>query len=110
VNLVAQAAARASLRDPDQVTRSRAVNRAGKVYLAEQLGRLGLTVVPSEANFLLVELARLGKDLFEALLRRGVIVRTLDIYGLPTHVRITIGTPEENERLVRELRSVLADG
>jgi histidinol-phosphate aminotransferase len=110
VNLIAQAAARASLRDPEQVTRSRAVNRAGKLYLAEQLGRLGLTVVPSEANFLLVELGRPGKDVFEALLRRGVIVRTLDIYGLPSHVRVTIGTPEENERFVRELRSVLADG
>jgi histidinol-phosphate aminotransferase len=110
VNLIAQAAARASLRDPEQVTRSRAVNRAGKLYLTEQLGRLGLKVVPSEANFLLVELGRPGKDVFEALLRRGVIVRTLDIYGLPSHVRVTIGTPEENERFVRELCSVLADG
>jgi histidinol-phosphate aminotransferase len=109
VNLIAQAAARASLRDPEQVTRSRSVNRAGKRYLTEQLGRLGLTVVPSEANFVLVDLGQPGQAVFEALLRRGVIVRTLDIYGLPTHLRVTVGTPEQNERFVGELRSVLAD-
>jgi histidinol-phosphate aminotransferase len=109
VNLVAQAAARASLQDNNQVTRSRSVNRAGKGYLTEQLGRLGLMVVPSEANFVLVDLGRPGQAVFEALLRRGVIVRTLDLYGLPTHLRVTVGTLEENERFVGELRSVLAD-
>jgi histidinol-phosphate aminotransferase len=107
VNLIAQAAARASLRDPGQVTRSRDLNRAGKAYLTDQLTRLGLQVAPSEANFLLVDLGRPGQTVFEALLRRGVIIRTLDIYGLPSHVRVTIGTQEEIERFVRELRSVL---
>jgi histidinol-phosphate aminotransferase len=110
VNLVAQAAARASLRDPDQVSRSREMNRQGKEYLTRALESLGLTVVPTEANFLLVDVGVPCVPLFEALLRRGVVVRTLDIYGLTTHLRVTIGTPDGNERLVAALRAVLEDG
>jgi histidinol-phosphate aminotransferase len=55
----------------------------------------------------LVDVARPCQPVFEALLRRGVIVRTADIYGLPAHLRVTIGRPEDNERLVRELEAVL---
>lgn len=110
VNLVAQAAARASLKDPGQVTRSRETNRAGKAYLTAELERMGLQVVPTEANFVFVDLKRDCRAVFEALLRRAVVVRTGDIFGLPTHIRVTIGTPEQNERFVRELKAVLADG
>jgi histidinol-phosphate aminotransferase len=109
VNLIAQAAARASLRDPDQVTRSCETNRRGKAYLTRELNAMGLAVVPSEANFLLVDVGIPCGPIFEALLRRGVVVRTLDIYGLPTHLRVTIGTTEGNERFIQALRAVLAD-
>lgn len=108
VNLVAQAAARASLKDPEQVARSRDTNRAGKGFLTSELTAMGLEVVPTEANFLFVDLKRDCRAVFEALLRRGVVVRTGDIFGLPTHVRVTIGTPDQNERFLRELRAVLA--
>jgi histidinol-phosphate aminotransferase len=107
VNLVAQAAARASLKDPGQVARSRETNRAGKALLTAELEGMGLGVVPTEANFLFVDLKRDCRAVFEALLRRAVIVRTGDIFGLPNHVRVTIGTPEQNERFLRELHSVL---
>lgn len=108
VNLIAQAAARASLKDPGQVSRSRETNRAGKQFLTMALEGLGLDVVPTEANFLFVDLKRECRAVFEALLRRAVVVRTGDVFGLPTHVRVTIGTPEQNERFLRELRAVLA--
>jgi histidinol-phosphate aminotransferase len=110
VSLIAQAAARASLRDPEQVRRSCDTNRAGKAYLTQELTRMGLGVVPTEANFLFVDLGRDCRPVFEALLRRAVVVRTGDIFGLPTHVRVTIGTQEQNERFLRELQAVLAEG
>ncbi len=107
VNSLAQAAARASLRDADQVDRSRRMNREGKQALAAAFDTMGLPHAPTEANFILVDVKRDCRDVFEGLLRRGVIVRTGDIFGLPTHLRVTIGTAEQNERFLRELRAVL---
>jgi histidinol-phosphate aminotransferase len=107
VNSLAQAAACASLRDPDQVARSRRVNREGKAKLTSAFDAMGLPHVPTAANFILVDVRQDCRQVYEGLLRRGVIVRTGDIFGLPTHLRVTIGTPEENDRFLRELRAVL---
>jgi histidinol-phosphate aminotransferase len=104
---LAQVAARASLEDPDQVQRSRDNNRAGRERFYAAFRELGLRWAPTEANFVFVDLGRDCRPVYEALLRRGVIVRTGDIFGLPTHVRVTIGTPDENERFIRELQSIL---
>jgi len=109
VSSVGQIAAIESLRDPDQVTRGREVNRAGKSYLAREFTRLGLTFPPTDANFIFVDLGRDCRACFDALLRRGVIVRTGDIFDLPTHVRISIGSAEENRILVAAVEEVLRE-
>jgi histidinol-phosphate aminotransferase len=106
-NCLAQVAATAALQDAEHVQQSAAVNEAGRRYLLEQCGALGLRVVPSVANFLLADVGRPGPAVANALLPHGVIVRPVAGYGLPTHVRITVGTAVENERCVAALRAVL---
>lgn len=108
VNSLAQVAAIASLADPTQVERSRRINRAGLRQLEAGFRRLGLRWVPSHANFVLVDVGRSCIPVFEALLRRGVIVRTGDIFGLPTWLRVTVGRPSENRRFLAALGEVLA--
>jgi histidinol-phosphate aminotransferase len=101
VNVLAEVAGLAALDDSEHVARSRASNAAGADYLTHELGALGIEVVPTDANFLQ---ARTGPDVYEPLLREGVIVRPLAGFGLTDYVRITIGRPEENERVVKALR------
>jgi histidinol-phosphate aminotransferase len=72
-------------------------------YLTRELSALGHEVWPTDANYLLV---RLGSGMSERLLHEGVIVRALGGFGMPDHVRITIGLPEENERLIKTLRKL----
>ncbi len=107
VSSVAMEAARASLRDHAQVERSVKVVREGKAYLYRQFERLGLAYVPTHANFILVDVASDCRQVFEGLLRQGVIVRTGDIFGLPTHIRVTIGLPEQNQRFIVALEKAL---
>jgi histidinol-phosphate aminotransferase len=107
VNSMAQAAAVAALEDDDFVERSRIMVREGLAFLEQELGRLGVCYVPAVVNFMLVKVGK-GRDVFEALLREGVIVRPMDAYGLPEYVRVTVGTRPENERFLEALRVVLA--
>ncbi|MFZ5862781.1 MAG: histidinol-phosphate transaminase [Nitrospirota bacterium] len=102
---VAQAAALAALGDDAHVRASRMVNAAGKTYFTKECARLGLAVLPSEANFLYIDVGRDARALFERLLREGVIVRHFDGRWL----RITIGLPEENTRCMAALEKVLTD-
>jgi histidinol-phosphate aminotransferase len=102
VNTLAQVAALAALDDDAHVERTRQVNREGMAYLREAFAGLGLECVPSWANFILVKVGN-AQRLYDALLRQGVIVRPVPVYGFPEHVRVTVGTREENERLVRAL-------
>jgi histidinol-phosphate aminotransferase len=101
VNRLAEAAALAALDDQEHAERSRAVNAEGMAYLSRELPALGVAVWPSDANFLL---AKLWAGAGDQLLREGIIVRPLAGFGMPEHVRISIGLPEENERLVKTLR------
>jgi histidinol-phosphate aminotransferase len=107
VSSLAQAAATASLGDEQQVERTRQLNRQSKQYLYRELSRIGLSYTHSHANFVWVDLGRDCSAVFAELLRRGVIVRTGDIFGSPTHIRVTTGTPEQNERFVASLTEVL---
>ena len=107
VNSVAQAAAVASLRDTDQVPRTQKLNSEGKRYLCEEFDRLGLKYAPSDANFIFVDTGKDSKEVFQALMQKGVIVRTGDIFGYPTHIRVTIATPAMNQRFIRELKTAL---
>jgi len=98
VSLVAEEAALAALEDADHVARARATNDEGVRFLKREFEALGVETWPTDANFLL---ARTGEGSYDALLREGVIVRPMAGFGLTDVVRITIGTPEENERLVK---------
>ena len=79
------------------------LNREGAEDLNRELGALGIEVWPTDANFLL---AKTGAGSYQLLLREGVIVRPMGGFGLPEHVRITIGTPNENEKLVKALQKI----
>ena len=107
VNRLAEAAAVAALDDEEHASRSRAVNAEGMAYLSRELPPLGVEVWPSDANFLL---ARIGAGVCDRLLREGIIVRPLAGFGMPEHVRISLGLPEENERLVKTLRRLREAG
>src|SRR5438034_214115 len=107
VNALALAGALAALDDEEHVRRTLATNRAGMAFLVEAFRTLGLAHVPSAANFILVRVGD-GARVYEALLRRGVIVRPMAVYGFPEHVRVTVGTEAENARFVAALRAVLA--
>ncbi|MFP6655739.1 MAG: histidinol-phosphate transaminase, partial [Myxococcota bacterium] len=106
VNRLAEVAALAALDDDEHVLRTRKNNQAGIEYLSAELGRMGIETWPTDANFLL---ARTGAGVFDELLRKGVIVRPMAGFGLTEHVRISIGLPEENERLIKCLSEIRAE-
>ena len=106
---VAQAAALAALDDTAHIERSRRFNAEGIAQLSAGFEALGLSPVPTQANFVLVRLPRPGRPVYDALLRRGVIVRPMDGYGLPDCLRITVGTPAENVRCLDALGAVLRE-
>ena len=108
VNAAAQWAALAALEDREHVQRTLEVNRQGMDYLAREIARLGLVFIPSQANFLLVRVGR-ARAVYEGLLRRGVIVRSMEGYDFPEYVRVTIGTMEENRRLIQELKQAVSE-
>src|SRR5262252_6713686 len=104
----AQAAALASLDDPQEIARRRELNAAGRERLAEILRSHGLKPVePSRGNFLFADVGG-GRELFERLQREGVIVRPLDGFGAPEAIRVTVGTPDENEFFAVGLGHVLS--
>jgi histidinol-phosphate aminotransferase len=108
VNLVAQAAGVAAIEDVEHVDRSRALVREERPFLAEGLKALGATVVPSQGNFVFADFpGRPGKELFEALLREGVVVRPMVGYGFPTAQRVTVGLRAENQKCLAALAKVL---
>jgi histidinol-phosphate aminotransferase len=109
VNALALVGAAAALDDEEHVRRTLEGNRAGRSFLGEAVGRLGCAHVPSAANFLLVHVGDGGR-VYEALLRRGVIVRAMGGYGFPEHIRVTVGLPEENRRFVDALAATLRGG
>ena len=106
VSSVAQAAAIAALADTEYVAESAALNRAGLRELGHGLDALGVEYVASHGNFLLVHVGAAGA-VYEKLLRGGVIVRPVANYGLPEHLRVTAGLPEENRRFLEALRFAL---
>ena len=107
VNSLAQAAAAAAISDRDHVRASVGLNRAGMAQLAAGLEALGLSYIPSVGNFVSLDLGRPAGPMNEALLRLGVIVRPIANYGLPNHLRVSIGLPEENARFIAALGTVL---
>ncbi len=106
INLLAQAAVIAAMDDHEYVRRTLEVNAQGIEYLEREFHRLKVRCVPTQGNFFLVDVGD-GVKIFNALLRRGVIVRPMHGYGFPRHVRISVGLPEDNRRLIEALTAVL---
>ncbi len=109
VNSLALAAAEGALADRAHVVESVALVREGMKRLTEAFRELGLSYIPSVANFVAVDLGRPAAPAYEALLREGVIVRPIGGYGMPNHLRVTIGLPQENERFLAALKTVISD-
>lgn len=107
VNTLAQVAAAAAITDHEHIGRTRAFNRAGLEYLQTACERLGLRFVPSQANFLLIEVGCECARIQQELLKRGVLVRTGEVFGMPTFLRVNTGTPEQNERFIEALQHAL---
>jgi histidinol-phosphate aminotransferase len=111
VNNLAQVAGMAALEDAEFMRRTVEVNRAGRQFLYGEFDRLGLRYAPSHTNFILVEIGPRARVVYQKLLERGVIVRPCNGYDLPDYLRITVGLPEQNARLIAALEEVLtADG
>jgi histidinol-phosphate aminotransferase len=106
VNAVAQAGALAALADDAHIRRTKALTRQGLKFLYREFEKLGLEYVPSHANFVLVRVGK-GGAVFQGLQRQGVIVRPMAGYQLPEWIRVTVGLPAENRRLVQALRATL---
>jgi histidinol-phosphate aminotransferase len=104
VSSLAQRAAIASLDDEAHVRRSVEMNRQERARMTEALRGLGLNPPPSQGNFVFFDLGRPGRDLYEVLLRKGVIVRP---FGATPFIRVTVGTPEQNDRFLAVLREAL---
>ena len=108
VNSIALAAAEAALDDDAHRQRSVAMNAAGLRQLMSGFERLGLKYIPSVGNFISVDVGREAAPVYEALLREGVIVRPVANYGMPNHLRVTVGTSEDNDVIIDSLQKVLA--
>jgi len=107
VNSVAQAAAIAALDDDSHLRETKRVIDEGRAYLQEQFAELQIPFVPAAANFLMVNVAD-GCAVFQKLLRQKIIVRPLKGYGLPEWVRISVGTMEQNKKLIAALREIMS--
>ncbi len=108
VSLPAQLACVEALKDSAFVRRSVALNETQRGFVVRALGDMGFGVGESATNFVFARSPIPGRELFKTLLRQGVIIRPLDEYGLPHHVRVSIGTPAQNKTLLKGLAQVLA--
>jgi len=108
VSALAQAGAEASLSDAARINKAIKLVVAERKKMLVELTTLGLSIIPSSGNFLLIGVSpRRGQALFESLLARGIIVRSMDEYGYPNHIRVTFGLPTENRLFLTALKEVL---
>lgn len=105
-NRLAQAAALAALKDTKHVEKTVKKTLKGKAYLYQALERMNVQFIESETNFILVKVGK-AKEVFEKLLKKGVIVRPMDGYGLPEWIRVTVGSESANKTFIRELEKIL---
>jgi len=109
LNSVAQAAALAALDDDEHLEKSVKLNQEGMQQYEQAFNEMGLSFIPSAANFICVDLGHPAVAVYEALLKEGIIVRPVANYGLPQHLRITIGLPDENTRTIKALKIILSN-
>ena len=107
VNLVAEVGALASVDDEEAVAQRAKANWEQKLYLHREFDKMGLEYTPSEGNFVWVDVKQDSMDIWAKLLAFGVLVRPGKTYSCPTWLRVTIGTPEENEIFIQSLKKVI---
>ncbi len=107
VNSVAQAAALAALDDDEHIKNSVESNKRGKEFLYREFERLGIKYVKTYSNFILFDVGEDADAVYDKLLRKGIIVRSMSGYGYKSMLRVTIGTMDENEIFIKGLREVL---
>ncbi len=108
VNSVALSAAEAALDDTPHLEKTLKLTWDSLDMLAHELQDMGCGVMPGHTNFMLVDTGRDARDVYEAMLRKGVIVRAMGAYGFPSHIRITMGLPEENARFMQAFSEVIS--
>lgn len=109
IGLLSQAGCLAALDDAKHLEHSRHINDEGKAFLYRQFEKMKLMYVPSEGNFILIDLKVDSAETFTRLQKRGVIVRPVKNYGMPTALRVTIGTQRQNKKLVSCLKKVIKE-
>jgi histidinol-phosphate aminotransferase len=107
VNYLAQIAALAALEDEEFVEKSKKLNIDGMRYLEKEFNKLGLFYVESVGNFILVRVEKESNEIFQKLMKLGVIIRPMHGYNLPEFIRVTIGLKKENEKFIKALKQVL---
>ncbi len=107
VNSLAQVAATAALDDTGFVSQTKKLVRDGLGFLYKKIDEIGLEYIPTQTNFFLIKVPGGSKKVYEGMLRQGVIIRSMESYGLPDYIRINVGLQEENERFVKTLKKVL---
>lgn len=107
VGLLAQIACQAALDDVKHVETSRQMNDQGREYLYREFEKMGLFYVPSEGNFIFIDPGLDSDRMFLEMQRMGVIVRPIKNYGYPTALRVTVGTPRQNKKMVRSLKKAI---
>lgn len=106
-NILAQAAASVSLEDNQQILKTRKLIANQKKYLYQEFEKLSLFYIPSVTNFILVNVGQSGEKVFNDLLKKGIIVRPVSEYGFSDWIRVTIGTPAQNRRFIKELKEIM---
>lgn len=107
VNMLAQVGAEAALKDEEFLQKTLKTVQKGLSFLYNEFDKMGLSYVPTQANFLIVDLKTSGSRVCQDLLKLGIIARSLNGHGLDRHIRVTVGLPEENERFVKAIKSVM---
>jgi histidinol-phosphate aminotransferase len=107
VHRLAQVAAVAALEDRDYAIKSIQLVYGGKRYLYKELDKMGLSYVPSQANFIFIDFKKDSEEVFKALLKEGIIIRPGKIWGYPTFARVTIGRMSDNQRFIKALKKIL---
>ncbi|RLG12576.1 histidinol-phosphate transaminase [Candidatus Pacearchaeota archaeon] len=108
INILAVKAGLAVLNDKEYIQKTIEIVKKGRVYLTQKLKELGIKVFPSQANFVMADFGEKAEEIYNQLLKQGILVRPLKAYGYPNYLRISIGLPEENEVLIKKLKSLLS--
>lgn len=109
VSLLALAAGQAALDDTDFYQKTLATTRDGKAYLQQELARLGCHSFDSHTNFFLIDISGDADIIYQSMLRKGVIIRSMKAYGMPRYIRINVGTERENKRFLAALQESLVE-